>query len=143
MTKKRIAVIAAVLAAAAVPGAAPAHASNATEMVGQMNAARAAHGIGPLRMSDRINRSSYHWARFLMRHAWLGHASLRAARVKGEIIEKHGGRRAKVRGAIRGWMGSPEHRAIVLTPRFHVVGVGTTSGRFGSKRSTIWVARFK
>jgi uncharacterized protein YkwD len=140
---KRIVVIAAVVAAAAVPGAAPAHASNATKMVDSMNAARAAHGIGPLRISNRINRSSYHWARFLMRHAWLGHASLRSARVKGEIIEKHGGKSAKIRGAMRGWMGSSGHRAIVLSPRFHVVGVGKTSGRFGSKRSTIWVARFK
>jgi hypothetical protein len=39
-------------------------------------------------------------------------------------------------------MGSPEHRAILLSPRYHVVGVGKSSGRFGGKRTTIWVARF-
>jgi uncharacterized protein YkwD len=142
MLKKRLVAITA-LAVAALPGAAPADASPVSSMVSEMNTARRAHGLGPLRMSKPMNRSSYRWARNLMRRNWLGHASLRAAHARGEIIEMHGGKRSRIRGAMRGWMGSAAHRAVVLSPRFHVAGVGKTSGRFGGRRSTIWVARFK
>jgi uncharacterized protein YkwD len=95
-----------------------------------------------MRMSVSMNRSAYRWGRFLMRRNWLGHASLRAAHAKGEIIEMHSGGDAKIQGALRGWMGSPAHRAILLAGRFHHVGVGMASGRFGGRPSTIWVARF-
>ena len=123
--------------------ASSAQASTASRMVAEINQARAAHGIGPLRMSSKVNRSSYSWARFLMRKDWLGHASLRAARVKGEVIAMHSGRRSRVAGTVRAWMNSGGHRAILLTGRFHVIGVGKSTGRFGGSRSTIWVARFR
>jgi uncharacterized protein YkwD len=142
MNGKRVLAIVSLTAATAAAGAAPAEASLADTMVAKMNAQRARHGVGPLRMSAHMNRGAYKWARFLMRRDWLGHASLRRAHAKGEIIEMHGGRQAKVSGAIRGWMGSSGHRAILLSPRFHTVGVGKSSGRFGGKRTTIWVARF-
>jgi uncharacterized protein YkwD len=90
-----------------------------------------------------MNRSSAGWAGYLMRRDWLGHASLRAVHAKGEIIEMHSGTRAGISRALRGWMGSPAHREILLSGRFHVVGVGKSSGRFGSMRATIWVARFR
>jgi uncharacterized protein YkwD len=142
LNPRRVFAVAALATATAGAGAVPAHASLAETMVAKMNAKRASHGLPALRMSAHMNRGAYKWARFLMRHNWLGHASLRRAHAKGEIIEMHGGRAAKAAGAVRGWMGSAEHRAILLSPRFHVVGVGRASGRFGGKRTTIWVARF-
>src|SRR4051812_34446054 len=142
LNPRRVFAAAALTTATAGAGAMPAHASLADTMVAKMNAKRAAHGLPALRMSDHMNRGAYRWARYLMRRDWLGHASLRRAHAKGEIIEMHGGRKAKVSGAVRGWMGSPEHRAILLCPRFHTVGVARSSGHFGGKRTTIWVARF-
>ena len=143
MQARRVLAIASLTVAAAVPGVTPAQASTATSMVAEINSARRAHGLRPLRMSQPMNRSAYRWARYLMRKDWLGHASLRAAHAKGEIIEKHGGKRARIRGALRGWMGSGAHRAVVLSRGYHSVGVGKTSGRFGGRRATIWVARFR
>jgi uncharacterized protein YkwD len=142
MYGKRVLAIASLTVATTAAGVAPAHASLADTMVAKMNAQRARHGVGPLGMSAHMNRGAHKWARFLMRRDWLGHASLSRAHAKGEIIEMHGGRKAKVSGAIRGWMGSSAHRAILLSSRYHTVGVGKSSGKFGGKRTTIWVARF-
>ena len=143
MQGKRALAIASLTVAAAAPGVTSAHASTASSMVSEMNSIRQARGVGPLRMSESLNRSSYRWARYLMRRDWLGHASLRAAHARGEIIEMHSGSRAGIGRALRRWMGSPAHRAILLSASFHGVGVGKVSGRFGGRRATIWVARFR
>jgi uncharacterized protein YkwD len=78
-----------------------------------------------------------------MRRDWLGHASLQAAHARGEIIEMHSGQRSGIRRALRRWMSSPAHRAILLSGRFHHVGAGKSAGRFGGMSATIWVARFR
>ena len=78
-----------------------------------------------------------------MRKDWLGHASLRAARVRGEVIEMHSGGYSRVARTVRNWLNSGGHRAILLSRSFHVVGAGKSTGRFGGRRSTIWVARFR
>jgi uncharacterized protein YkwD len=143
MQGKRVLAIASLTVVAAAPGVTSAHASTASSMVTEMNSVRSAHGLGQLRMAVPMNRSSASWARYLMRRDWLGHASLRAAHARGEIIEMHSGSRAGVSRALRGWMGSPAHRQILLSGRFHVVGVGKSTGRFGRMRATIWVARFR
>lgn len=143
MFKKRSLIIASLSVAAVLPGAAPAQADTASKMVARMNAVRASHGVGPLRQVERLNRSSYRWGKHLMQRNWLGHASLSAAHVRGEIIELHGGTANKIARTVRAWMRSPGHRAVLLAGRFHRVGVGKTSGRFNGRRVTIWVARFK
>jgi uncharacterized protein YkwD len=55
----------------------------------------------------------------------------------------HSGTGSKVAGTVRAWMNSSGHRAILLSRRFHVVGVGKSTGRFGGRPSTIWVGRFR
>jgi uncharacterized protein YkwD len=144
MHKLRVVVVAAVsVLAVSAFHSATAGASTADRMVAQINSARAAHGLGPLRQSIGINRSSYSWASFLMRKDWLGHASLRAARVRGEVIEMHSGSASRVARTVRNWMNSGGHRAILLSRSFRVVGVGKSTGRFGGRSATIWVARFR
>jgi uncharacterized protein YkwD len=143
MSNKRVLAIASLSVAAVLSGFAPAHASTASSMVTEMNSVRSARGLGPLSMSVPMNRSSASWARYLMRKDWLGHASLQAAHARGEIIEMHSGRRSGIRRALRGWLGSPAHRAILLSGRFHRVGVGKSAGSFGGMSATIWVARFR
>ena len=46
----------------------------------------------------------------------------------GETLEWGVKRGATPRAIVRGWMHSPEHRAILLTRRFRQVGVGVTAG---------------
>jgi uncharacterized protein YkwD len=132
-----------VLAALVAIPAVPAEASVADRMVAEINQARARQGLGALRQSGSINNSSASWARFLMRKDWLGHASLRAARVRGEVIEMHSGPYSRVARTVRNWLNSGGHRAILLSRSFHVVGAGKETGRFGGRLSVIWVARFR
>jgi uncharacterized protein YkwD len=126
----------------ALPSA-PALAGTESRMVAQINSARAAHGLGPLRESASINRSSASWARRLMSTGRFSHASLGAAGVNGEVLEMHSGSGSKVAGTVRAWLRSSGHRAILLSRRFHIIGVGKASGRFGGGQSTIWVGRFR
>jgi len=142
MTIKRVIAVAVLAVATTVPGITSAHASTADRMIHAINSARAQHGLGALAASSRFNHSSASWARLLMRKDWLGHASLRSARAKGEVIELHSGSRSKVAQTVRNWLNSPGHRAILLSSRYHRVGVGKSSGRFQGMRCTIWVGRF-
>lgn len=142
MTITRVVAVTVLALATATASASSAQASTTRRMVDQINSARRAHGLPPLAASQRINRSSASWARFLMRKDWLGHASLRSARVKGEVIELHSSGQPRVAGTVRAWLRSPGHRAILLSARFHHVGVGKSTGQFQGMRCTIWVGRF-
>ena len=143
MNAKRAAAVASLAAVSAVPMAPPARGSTASRMVDRINSARAARGLRALRTSQAVNRASHRWASFLIRRDFLGHTSLRAAKVKGEVIEMHSGSSSKVNRTVRAWLNSPGHRAILLSPRFHRIGVGKSTGNFQGIRATIWVGRFK
>ena len=43
---------------------------------------------------------------------------------------------------IRGWLASPGHRAVLLSPSFKNVGTAFARGRIGGRRTTIWVVQF-
>jgi hypothetical protein len=61
----------------------------------------------------------------------------------GEVLAVLGGERGTVRGTMRAWLDSEEHRAVLLHPGFNLVGVGTVTGRFrGFRGMRIWVAHF-
>ena len=43
------------------------------------------------------------------------------------------------RGIVSAWMHSPEHRAILLSPRYHLVGIGRVYGNFlGHAGASVW-----
>ena len=115
------------------------------EMVGAINHVRMTRGLPPLRTSPTLNRSSYGYARLLMRTQRFGHAryihASRAFRPLGEVLELHPGRTAQVRAALRRWLHSPTHRRVLLSRSFRYVGVGLTSGRFRGWTRSIWVAQ--
>jgi uncharacterized protein YkwD len=134
----------AALAVCALPS--PTSAAPRASMAAEINSVRQAHGLRPLRLSGSLNRSSSRYARRLLRADWFGHASRIHAsprfRVLGEVLEMHRGRRARVRGALRAWLRSPGHRAVLLSPRFRWVGLGVDTGRFRGRTTTIWVGQF-
>jgi uncharacterized protein YkwD len=82
----------------------------------------------------------------MMRSNYFGHsARIRASsRFKrlGEIIEMHRGHRSDTSGALRSWIGSPAHNAILLDGNFRYVGAGQVKGRFHGRRTTMWVMHF-
>jgi uncharacterized protein YkwD len=113
------------------------------QMTAAINQVRAQHGLGRLVRSSSLTGSAERYSHSLMANDTFGHAGRIQASGRfamlGEALELHGGRRFDVRGALRRWMESPSHRAIVLSPTMQRQGAGVTRGRFGSRRSTIWV----
>jgi uncharacterized protein YkwD len=139
----------ALLACAAVAVAlvtpAPAIASHAEqEAIDALNDVRHAHGLPALRVSHSLSHSSGRYAKRMLRTDYFGHAAhIQAAgsfRSAGETLAWHSGWHPQPRRTIRRWMASPSHRAILLSPAFHWVGIGLARGRLGSRAVTAWVA---
>jgi uncharacterized protein YkwD len=140
-------VVAAVVLSGLLLPAAPAAAdSPAQKMIRKVNAYRQHRGIAPLHMSSSLNGSSQKYARHMMHSGYFGHsrrihASRRFKRL-GEIIEMHRGSRLNITGALRAWINSPGHNAILLDGNFSYVGAGPVKGRFHGRRTTMWVMHF-
>jgi uncharacterized protein YkwD len=134
------------LAGAFLPAAAPAAASPESSMIRELNRIRVQHGLGPLRRSPSLLHSSARYARHLMRTDVFAHQARIAVAGQfewaGENLELHWGWDPKPRYTVRRWMGSPGHRAVILSGEWRWVGVGRSRGRFDSSTATIWVAHF-
>jgi uncharacterized protein YkwD len=140
-------VVAAVLVSGLLVPAAPAAAdSPAQKMIRKVNAYRKHRGVHPLHMSSSLNGSSQKYARHMMQAGYFGHSrrihASRRFRRLGEIIEMHRGNRLNIRGALRAWINSPGHNAILLDGNFSYVGAGPVMGRFHGRRTTMWVMHF-
>jgi uncharacterized protein YkwD len=60
----------------------------------------------------------------------------------GENLALTYGEDTTVRGAMDLWLNSPEHRHVLLTPRYRDVGVTLVTGPFRGGSAHIWVAQF-
>jgi uncharacterized protein YkwD len=133
------------LAGVIVPSAAPAASPEGT-VVRAINKIRAAHGLSPLKRSQSLHHSSSHYARQLMLRDVFAHQSRIAVAGRfewaGENLELHWGWRPRPRYTVSRWMGSPAHRAVILSSEWRWVGVGRSRGLFQSNMATIWVAHF-
>ena len=133
-----------VAAVAAIPPAA-AQAGGTSPMVRKINKVRHAHGLPSLHGSRSLAHSASGFARHLMRadvfsHASRIHASSRFRRL-GEMLALNSGLRAQRSKAVRGWLRSPHHRALMLSRSFTSVGAGLARGSFQGGRATIWVVQ--
>lgn len=97
-----------------------------------------------MRPSLSLFHSATSYARQMMRSDYFGHqASIPVAgrfRAAGETLAWHSGWRLSPRGTVSQWMGSPPHRAVLLSSTFTRIGVGRARGKFGGRRATMWVA---
>jgi uncharacterized protein YkwD len=113
------------------------------EMASAINQVRAQNGLYAMPRSSSLTGSAGRYSRWLMANDTFRHlASIQASSrfsMLGEALEWHSGRRFDVRGTLNRWMGSPSHRAIVLSPIMRWQGAGVTRGRLGATRATIWV----
>lgn len=91
------------------------------ELVDEMNLARAAHGLGPLRVQADLRQLARDWSATQRAEGRQYHRPGRSSEI-GEVVwaKKHGG----VRIMHVGFMESPGHRAQILDPRYNEVGVG-------------------
>ena len=142
---RRIAALIAVSVAvgAALP-AAPATASPEAVMFKKINQIRRSHGLARMRPSLSLFYSAHRYARRMMRSDYFGHQAriplTRQFRMAGEALAWHSGWRLSPRQTVRQWMGSPSHRAVLLSSSFTRLGVGRSRGYYGGVRATMWVA---
>jgi len=113
-----------------------------TALVAEMNRVRAQRGRAPLRMSATLRRPARTQSRYLLANGLLTHAGPDGSpfwtrlvdagyprnRWMAENLAQLGGCDATTaRRTVRMWMGSPGHRANLLSPRYRWVGVGSAS----------------
>ena len=116
-----------------------------------VNRIRSHHGLRRLRASRSLSRAAAEHSSDMLRRDFLGHASsdgtsmssrvrrYTGARWLGESIAALSGR-GTARRAVRMWMRSPPHRAVLLAPEGRRIGVGRRRGRLGSARRTVFTA---
>jgi uncharacterized protein YkwD len=103
-----------------------------------MNSARAAHGLQPLRLDERLVRTSRSHSRTMLRAQTLFHGAFTArirragvhAPTVGENLAWGSGGLSAARVIVDMWLASPAHRANLLRPGFRTVGVGAVRGSF-------------
>lgn len=134
-------VVTAALAAAPAQAAAPT--TMEKRLVERINDARQARGLRPLRIGARLNQGARSWSRHLLRRDSFHHASgLRPG--TGEILAWGTCAWFTPAQAVRMWLDSPGHRALLLRPGFRVVGTGWTRGAWRSYGCVeMAVARFR
>ena len=115
-------------------------------MIRELNKIRLQHGLPSLRRSPSLHHSSSRYARELMRKDVFAHQARISVAGRfewaGENLELHWGWEPRPRYTVRRWMGSPGHRAVILSGEWRWIGVGRSRGRFDSGTATIWVAHF-
>ena len=133
--------LAAVAALSAVPMASAAtqqELSGQTELLAKMNAARKAHGIGPLKLSKVLAKPARSHSNYLAKTGKLDHdgadgkpfyvrlykAGFSKRKAVGENLGMSSGcETALAETMVDMWLDSPAHRANLLSKRFKVVGL--------------------
>jgi uncharacterized protein YkwD len=117
-----------------------------------VNRIRAHHGLRRLRANRRLAVAASTHTGDMLRRDFLSHASSdgtdMSARVRrytgskrwiGESIVAISGR-ATARKAVRMWMQSPPHRAVLLSPAGRRIGIGKRRGKIGSAKRAVITA---
>ena len=144
MRRTRMLMFSALLCAALGLGSADAALAHCGDgMVHRVNALRASHGLGALRKSNSLERSSERYSRWMMRNDFFGHQGrIRASSTfspVGEVLSIHAGHSKAVGRTVGAWATSPGHAAVLLGPSFRYIGTGRSYGRFNGGSMTMWV----
>lgn len=130
---------------ASLVAAAPAAAvSPRTSMVREINEYRAAHGLRPLRVSERLHSAADRYSERMMSRGFFAHSGVRAGKrfsAVGEVLEIHRGHSPAVGRALRSWKRSGGHAAILLSSHYKLIGVGYSRGRFHGRRAGVWTVQ--
>jgi uncharacterized protein YkwD len=138
-------------------------ASLETQVLAQVNAVRAQHGLGALRLSSQLGAAAAQHSTQMARLGYFSHSSANGAsmgnRVRG--FYSTAGRRywavgenllwaspsVGARGAVALWLGSPGHRANLLSGEWREIGLSavhaaSAPGVYGGREVTIVTADF-
>src|SRR6478736_5499515 len=123
----------------------------------RINHARVRHGLAPVSSSRALHAAAIRHSGDMMGRDYFAHTSptgstmtdriLRTGYVSGhswiagETLAWGWGSQAGARATVRAWLHSPEHRAIVLSPRYETIGIARSCGRFlGYAGACVWTA---
>jgi uncharacterized protein YkwD len=119
-----------------------------------VNAVRIDHGLRRLYFSRRLSRAARTHSADMSRRGFFSHVSsdgtpmhmrvrsFYPARTVGEALAAIRGRRGAASTAVRLWMASPPHRAILLGTSFRRMGVGGMHGAWGGAPAWLVTADF-
>lgn len=132
-------------------------------LLAAINAVRRSHGLLELALSPALRSAALDHSREMATHGFFAHRSANGSSIEQRITALYstaGFRRWEVGEtlfwsspnasggeAVRGWLRSPEHRAIILGSAWRDVGVAAVQvsaapGAFGNRRVTIITADF-
>jgi len=121
-------------------------------IVRQINAVRARHGRPPVVLSTRLRRLARHHTLDMLRHDSFSHdgdGTTFAQRIHARVHYLKVGenlalmpRGTGARAIVRAWMHSPPHRAVMLDPAYHRVGVAGANGSMGAGGAYVVTADF-
>ena len=122
--------------------AASAAGSTSTAIVRRVNDVRAQHGLARLKIAPQLGQAAAAHCSEMMSGQGLSHGSLESrlrryfsAGTYGETLSWMPIGPASGAGAVvRAWMNSPPHRAVLLSRRFHNIGVGVQRGSMRGQR---------
>jgi uncharacterized protein YkwD len=123
-----------------------------------VNDTRAARGLSPVRVSRALTRSSRLRAGAIVRCRQFSHTPCgqsfgavfrtvgyaRGSYAVGENLYWGSGTLGSPHQTLAGWLTSPAHRSVLLSPGWREVGVSvvTMSGLFAPGPNRVWVAQF-
>ena len=107
-------------------------------LIAAINSVRTLHLLPKLSVDLCLTRAARFHSRDMLRRDYFAHGNLAARmlrfHVRGRLFEENLAYSSGVmsaRAAIADWLASPSHRAALLDPSLHRVGVGTPVGAFG------------
>jgi uncharacterized protein YkwD len=137
---------------ALAPGAVAAPASSSEAgVLAAVNAARTAHGLGPLRLDLTLRSAARSHSADMLRRNYFAHGAFATrmaafhvqGRQAGENLAWGSGPYGRAGAMIREWLASPEHRANLLSPVYSRIGIGLVRGSFqGTAGATVVTADF-
>ncbi len=128
-------------------------------LAASINATRKRYGLRTLRLTPCLMRSASKHSLQMAVRGYFAHSSPNGASFITRVRSFYGGNisagenllwarpRVAPRRVVRRWLASPEHRTVLLSPRWRVFGVGVVSsthgaGVFGGRRVMLVTADF-
>jgi uncharacterized protein YkwD len=120
-----------------------------------INSVRASHGLRPITTSWRLRAAARRHSSDMLWRGYFAHTSptgstltrrvVRSGFVTygqwwaGETLAWGSGAYGDPAAVVKAWLKSPEHRSIMLSSRYHLVGIGRAYGTFlGHPGASVW-----
>jgi uncharacterized protein YkwD len=139
------------LLAAAAPASATTLRQNERTILAELNKARTARGLVPLKVDPRLQTAARAHSVDMLRRDYFSHAGFGARMSRSgaagpafaENLYWGTGPHAYARRVVAGWLASPGHRANLLRPGFRRIGIARAVGEFsGYSGASVITANF-